>query len=53
MVGHNNFEMSNCLISAEALQGLKALLIEKVDKIAEQLVALLKVREIFRKVLEV
>ena len=53
MVGHNSFEMSNCLLSAEALQGLKALLIEKVDKIAEQLVALLKVREIFRKVLEV
>jgi hypothetical protein len=53
MVGHNNFEMSNCLLSAETLQGLKALLIEKVDKIAEQLMALLKVREIFRKVLEV
>jgi len=34
-VCHNDFEMSNCLVSAEALQGLKALLIKKVDEIAE------------------
>jgi hypothetical protein len=40
--------MSNYLLSAEALQGLEALLIEEVDEIAEQLVALLQVREIFR-----
>jgi hypothetical protein len=45
--------MSNNLLSAEALQALEALLIEEVDEIAEQLVALLQVREIFRKILEV
>ena len=45
--------MSNYLVCTEALQGLKALLIEQVDEIAEQLVALLQVGEIFREVLEV
>lgn len=35
MVGHNSFELSYCLLCAEALQGLKALLIKKVYKFAE------------------